>query len=180
MGMTRLFDGLDFRLSALLCGGLLFTACAGGEVISDADAEGDAAEDLGAEETSDSGARDTGRADSGATDAADAGDTTVSDTTTADTTVADTTDTGVEDTTVADTTAARQSFYRPITGAAARASGDLQTATVARMAEQVSVKALMDSFDFNLPDSTRFTRRRARRTAAVITAARATAAPRKQ
>jgi cysteine-rich repeat protein len=104
MGVTRLFDGLDMRLAMLLCGGLLFTACAGGEVIGDADAEGDAAEDLGAEETTDSGARDTGAADTGATDAGDAGDTTVTDTTTADTTVADTTDTGVEDTTVADTT----------------------------------------------------------------------------
>jgi two-component system response regulator HydG len=33
MGVTRLFYGRDLRLAALLCGGLLFTACAGGEVI---------------------------------------------------------------------------------------------------------------------------------------------------
>ena len=41
MGVTKLFDGLDGRLSMLLCGGLFFAACAGGEVIGEADAEGD-------------------------------------------------------------------------------------------------------------------------------------------
>jgi len=68
--------------------------------------------------------------------------------------------------TVQDTAAARQSYYRPATGAPARASGDLPAMTLARMAEQVSVKALMDSFDFNLPDTTRFkdTRYRAKLT----------------
>jgi hypothetical protein len=58
--------------------------------------------------------------------------------------------------TVQDTAAARQSYYRPNTGTPARASSDLPASTFARMAEQVSVKAMMDSFDFNLPDTTRF------------------------
>lgn len=58
--------------------------------------------------------------------------------------------------TVRDTAAARQSFYRPITGAVARASAELPVSTAARMAETVSVDVLLDSFDFNLPDTTRF------------------------
>jgi hypothetical protein len=58
--------------------------------------------------------------------------------------------------TVQDTAAARQSFYRPGTGGIARVSSDLPATTLARMAEQISVKAMMDSFDFNLPDTTRF------------------------
>lgn len=58
--------------------------------------------------------------------------------------------------TLQDTAVARQSYYRPVTGVAARASSDLPNNTLARMSEQVSVKALMDSFDFNLPDTTRF------------------------
>jgi hypothetical protein len=58
--------------------------------------------------------------------------------------------------TLQDTAAARQSFYRPTTGMGARSSSDLPASAVQRMAEAVSVKALMDSFDFNLPDTTRF------------------------
>ncbi len=58
--------------------------------------------------------------------------------------------------TVQDTSAARQSYYRPSTTNTARVSSDLPANTFSRMAEQVSVKALMDSFDFNLPDTTRF------------------------
>jgi hypothetical protein len=57
--------------------------------------------------------------------------------------------------TITDTAAARQSFYRPTVGATARASNDLPVSVAARMAETVSVRALMDSFDFNLPDSTK-------------------------
>lgn len=56
--------------------------------------------------------------------------------------------------TVQDTAAARQSFYRPITGASARASNELPVSAVARLAETVSVEAMLDSFDFALPDST--------------------------
>jgi hypothetical protein len=58
--------------------------------------------------------------------------------------------------TVEDTAAARQSFYRPMTTATARTSADLPATALGRMSDQVSVKALMDSFDFNLPDTTRF------------------------
>ena len=58
--------------------------------------------------------------------------------------------------TLSDTAAARQSFYRPTVGVAARASDDLPVSVAARLAETVSVRALMDSFDFNLPDSTKF------------------------
>ncbi|WP_310568975.1 hypothetical protein [Gemmatimonas sp.] len=58
--------------------------------------------------------------------------------------------------TLTDTAAARQSFYRPTVGATARASDDLPVSVAARLAETVSVRALMDSFDFNLPDSTKF------------------------
>ncbi|WP_353266066.1 hypothetical protein [Gemmatimonas sp.] len=57
--------------------------------------------------------------------------------------------------TVQDTVAARQSFYRPATGAVARASAELPVSVLARQAETISVKAMLDSFDFNLPDSTR-------------------------
>ena len=57
--------------------------------------------------------------------------------------------------TITDTAAARQSFYRPTVGATARASNDLPVSVAARMAETVSVRALMDSFDFYLPDSTK-------------------------
>lgn len=57
--------------------------------------------------------------------------------------------------TLADTAAARQSFYRPTVGASARASDDLPASVAARMAETVSVRALMDSFDYFLPDSTK-------------------------
>ncbi len=58
--------------------------------------------------------------------------------------------------TVRDTAAAKQSFYRPQNSDLARASSDLPQVTLARMTEQVSVRAMMDSFDFNLPDTTRF------------------------
>ena len=57
---------------------------------------------------------------------------------------------------VRDTSAARQSVYRSPT-AGARISSELPLATLSQMAEQVSVRTLMDSFDFNLPDTTRFT-----------------------
>lgn len=57
--------------------------------------------------------------------------------------------------TVTDTAAARQSFYRPSTGVAARVSSELPASTLARQAETISVKAMLDSFDFNLPDTTR-------------------------
>ncbi len=62
--------------------------------------------------------------------------------------------------TVGDSAAARQSFYRPQNANLARASSDLPALTLSRMAEQVSVRALMDSFDFNLPDTTRFSDKR--------------------
>ena len=57
--------------------------------------------------------------------------------------------------TVQDTAAARQSFYRPVTGATARQSSELPATLLARQAETISVKAMLDSFDFNLPDTTR-------------------------
>ncbi len=68
--------------------------------------------------------------------------------------------------TVRDSLAARQSFYRPTSGNQARASAELPANTLARLSEQVSVAALLDSFDFNLPDTTQFreTRYRARLT----------------
>lgn len=57
--------------------------------------------------------------------------------------------------TVTDTTAARQSFYRsPIQGA--RASSMLPPVSLARVADAVNVQALLDSADFNLPDTTQF------------------------
>ncbi|MEQ1692343.1 MAG: hypothetical protein ABMA00_13715 [Gemmatimonas sp.] len=56
---------------------------------------------------------------------------------------------------VRDTSLSRQSFYRP-QNRGARVSGDLPASAVARVGEGVSVRALMDSFDFNLPDTTRF------------------------
>ncbi len=62
--------------------------------------------------------------------------------------------------TVRDSAAAQQSFYRPQNSNLARASSDLPAVTLSRMAEQVSVRALMDSFDFNLPDTTRFSDKR--------------------
>jgi hypothetical protein len=58
--------------------------------------------------------------------------------------------------TVSDTVAARQSFYRPVVGATARVSDDLPVSVAARLSETVSVRAMLDSFDFNLPDSTKF------------------------
>jgi len=57
--------------------------------------------------------------------------------------------------TLTDTAAARQSFYRPTVGAKARASDDLPASVASRLSEAVSVRALLDSFDFNLPDSTK-------------------------
>ena len=57
--------------------------------------------------------------------------------------------------TLTDTAAARQSFYRPTVGISARASDDLPVSVASRLSETVSVRALMDSFDFNLPDSTK-------------------------
>jgi hypothetical protein len=56
---------------------------------------------------------------------------------------------------VRDTSASRSSTYRSPTRGA-RVSSELPAVSLARMAEQVSVRALMDSFDFNLPDTTRF------------------------
>jgi len=61
---------------------------------------------------------------------------------------------------VGDSAAARQSFYRPATGGTARMSANLPASVTARLSEQVSVEALLDSFDFNLPDTTRFSERR--------------------
>ncbi|BAH38243.1 hypothetical protein GAU_1201 [Gemmatimonas aurantiaca T-27] len=58
--------------------------------------------------------------------------------------------------TVQDSAAARQSYYRPSTGNVARVSSELPASTLARISETVSVEALMDSFDFYLPDTTRF------------------------
>ncbi len=56
---------------------------------------------------------------------------------------------------VRDTSLSRQSFYRP-QNLMARSSSELPTSAVARTSETVSVRAMMDSFDFNLPDTTRF------------------------
>ena len=56
---------------------------------------------------------------------------------------------------VRDTSKARASFYRPQNNNA-RLSDNLPTSTVLRTSETISVRALMDSFDFNLPDTTRF------------------------
>jgi Tol biopolymer transport system component len=56
---------------------------------------------------------------------------------------------------VRDSTAGRTSTYRSPTRGA-RVSSELPAVALSRMAEQVSVRALMDSFDFNLPDTTRF------------------------
>lgn len=57
--------------------------------------------------------------------------------------------------TVRDTSASRQSFYRsPITGA--RASSDLPNVPIARSSEAISVTSMLSSYDFNLPDTTRF------------------------
>jgi hypothetical protein len=58
--------------------------------------------------------------------------------------------------TVQDSAAARQSYYRPSTGSVARVSSELPASTITRISETVSVEALMDSFDFYLPDTTRF------------------------
>ncbi|WP_337171074.1 DPP IV N-terminal domain-containing protein [Gemmatimonas aurantiaca] len=68
--------------------------------------------------------------------------------------------------TVRDTAASRQSYYRPSTGNVARVSSELPASTLSRLTDQVSVEALMDSFDFYLPDTTRFrdTRYKARLT----------------
>jgi len=57
---------------------------------------------------------------------------------------------------VKDTSAARQSFYRLQNIEGARASNDLPSVATTRTTDQVSVRAMMDSFDFNLPDTTRF------------------------
>ena len=57
--------------------------------------------------------------------------------------------------TVSDTTASSASVYRaPLTGS--RLSGDLPASLLPKSSETVSIKALMDSFNFALPDSTRF------------------------
>ena len=56
---------------------------------------------------------------------------------------------------VRDTSISRQSFYRP-QNTGARASSELAASGVVRVAETISVRAMMDSFDFNLPDTTRF------------------------
>ncbi len=56
---------------------------------------------------------------------------------------------------VRDTNAARQSIYRP-GNATPRASSEMPALTIAKLSETVSIRALMDSFDFNLPDTTRF------------------------
>ena len=56
---------------------------------------------------------------------------------------------------VQDTTATRRSVYRaPLSGA--RLSNDLAASTLPRFGSTVSITALMDSFDFKLPDSTRY------------------------
>ncbi len=56
---------------------------------------------------------------------------------------------------VRDTAASRQSFYRSLlTGT--RKSGDLPPIALGRNSESISVTALLDSFNFNLPDTTRF------------------------
>ncbi len=57
--------------------------------------------------------------------------------------------------TLRDTALTRQSFYRsPASGT--RASSDLVANPLLKTAETVSIRAMMDSFDFNLPDTTRF------------------------
>ncbi len=56
---------------------------------------------------------------------------------------------------IRDSVVTRQSFYRP-QNTAARPSSELPVSLVARQAETISVRAMMDSFDFNLPDTTRF------------------------
>ncbi|MDQ6612856.1 MAG: hypothetical protein M3Y64_10515, partial [Gemmatimonadota bacterium] len=56
---------------------------------------------------------------------------------------------------VRDTTATRTSVYRaPMVGP--RLSSELAASNLPRLTESVSITALMDSFNFNLPDSTRF------------------------
>jgi hypothetical protein len=56
---------------------------------------------------------------------------------------------------VKDTAAASTSVYRaPLVGP--RLSGQLASSTLPKLSETVSITALMDSFNFNLPDSTRF------------------------
>ncbi len=56
---------------------------------------------------------------------------------------------------IRDTTATRRSVYRaPLTGA--RLSDDLAASTLPRFGSAVSITAMMDSFDFKLPDSTRY------------------------
>jgi hypothetical protein len=57
---------------------------------------------------------------------------------------------------VRDSAAARQSFYRPATGAPPRASSDLPALPPGRYSDRVSVQAMMDSMDFNLPDTSQF------------------------
>ncbi len=56
---------------------------------------------------------------------------------------------------VRDTALASQSIYRS-SNSVARTSSELPVSVVARTAETLSIRAMMDSFDFNLPDSTRF------------------------
>jgi hypothetical protein len=56
---------------------------------------------------------------------------------------------------VRDTASSRTSFYRPSNGGT-RVSSDLPVSQVLRNTETVSIRAMMDSFDFNLPDTTRF------------------------
>ncbi|MEP6835211.1 MAG: hypothetical protein ABJB74_17625 [Gemmatimonas sp.] len=56
---------------------------------------------------------------------------------------------------VGDTSATRRSVYRaPLTGA--RLSNDLPASELPRFGSTVSITAMMDSFDFKLPDSTRY------------------------
>ncbi|MES2522012.1 MAG: hypothetical protein V4617_04855 [Gemmatimonadota bacterium] len=55
---------------------------------------------------------------------------------------------------VADSSATRTSVYRAPRGS--RVSSELPATTIAQLTDRVSVRALMDSFDFNLPDTTRF------------------------
>lgn len=74
---------------------------------------------------------------------------TVSDTATGDPTVL------LKRGSVRDTTLARQSIYRPQNNRP-RPSGELAENTLLQLTENVSVRALMDSFDFNLPDTTQF------------------------
>ena len=56
---------------------------------------------------------------------------------------------------IRDSSASRQSIYRPL-NTSPRVSSELPPLTLAKLSETVSVRALMDSFDFNLPDTTRF------------------------